>query len=247
MKRTRFEGAEWFKLLQKKPVFIVGQGGISSWLTLLLARVGCELYTFDKDVIDETNSAGQLFKLSDIGEYKTVALAKIVKEFTGDTVIPTADWYDKDTLTNDIVICGLDNMKARRVAFENWYAAVQPVENKGDYFFIDGRLNAELMQIFCIQGDNQEQIDAYLEHGLFDDSEVEPLECSYKQTSHCAAMIAGYMTSYLCNWAANKVNGDSIRSVPFFYELIVPLNLATINNVKEYVHSQREHEVEVRV
>lgn len=86
--------------------------------------------------------------------------------------------------------------------------------------FIDGRLRAEQMQIFCVTPDN---IEEYEKH-LFDDSEVEDAPCTLKQTSHSAAMIASHMTAFFTNHLTNNNSGDIDRTVPFLWEYFIPLD-----------------------
>ena len=57
-------------------------------------------------------------------------------------------------------------------------------------FFIDGRLTAEQLQIYCVK---YQDIERYRTEALFSDSDVPDAPCTMKQTSHVAAMIASYM------------------------------------------------------
>ena len=90
--------------------------------------------------------------------------------------------------------------------------------------FIDGRLRAEQMQIFCVTPDN---IEEYEKH-LFDDSEVEDAPCTLKQTSHSAAMIASHMVAFFTNHLTNNNAKDIERNVPFLWEYFIPLDYLTV-------------------
>lgn len=68
----RFKDAPWFQV-GPQDIILVGQGGIGSWCSLLLARGGHNLYLYDNDTYDESNAAGQFMKLKDIGVNKAVA------------------------------------------------------------------------------------------------------------------------------------------------------------------------------
>ena len=84
--------------------------------------------------------------------------------------------------------------------------------------FIDGRLNAEEAEIYVVTPD---KIDEYRKT-LFDDSEASPLNCSYKSTTHCSAIIAGLMVSAYNNVVTNhKLNLD-YRIVPFSIKYQLP-------------------------
>lgn len=225
----RVKGAEWFSSLYKKDVLVLGAGGIGSWLSVLLSRIGCNLHIFDMDVYEEHNMTGQAVIKDSIGKLKTQATKELIGMFSPDCEVVTYGEYTEDSMTNDVVLCGFDNMKARRTAFDNWVTYITKVEleDRKNYFFIDGRLNAEHMQIFCLQGDKTDQLEEYERYYLFNDSEVQEQDCTFKQTSHCAAMIASKMVSFLVNWTCSRIEGAPFRVVPFFYEYIPPLNLTT--------------------
>lgn len=227
----RVKGAEWFSHLYKKDILVLGQGGIGSWTSLLLSRIGCNLFLFDHDQYEEHNMTGQLVRKKDIGKNKAVVAKDIISELSPDCDIETFGKYENDSPTGDIVICGFDNMAARKLAFTKWVDHVTNyAEDKSQCFFIDGRLNAELLQVFCITGDKSDLISKYNSEYLFSDEEVTEQDCTFKQTSHCAAMIASYMVTFLTNWMTNVANKMEVRTVPFFFEYLVPLNMTT--NVK---------------
>ena len=91
--------------------------------------------------------------------------------------------------------------------------------------FIDGRLEMEQLQIFCVTPDKMEEY----EKTLFDDAIVEDLPCTMKQTSHSAAMIASLMTSFFTNHITNVREGMIVREVPFYHEFFIPMGLTNNN------------------
>jgi len=214
---NRFKDLEWFSD-SPETILVGGAGGISSWTTLLLARAGFLPIVYDFDTIEEHNIGGQLYRNSDTGKYKVTALNNIVSDFTGTNISSSKEKVDENTPSHIFAIAGFDNMKARRDMFEAWKkmsnSPVTPI-------FIDGRLEAESMQIFCVTPD---KIDRYQEH-LFDDSEVEEAPCTRKQTSHCASMIASHIVGFLTNHITNIKKREILREVPFYYEYNIPLNL----------------------
>ncbi|MGN1294929.1 MAG: hypothetical protein ACI4U5_00840, partial [Bacilli bacterium] len=107
-----------------------------------------------------------------------------------------------DSIVQKILICGFDNMNSRKTAFEVWKGSIS-ASNPQEYLFIDGRLNAEEFQIFCIRGDDDYNINRYSKEFLFDDNEVQDAPCSYKQTSYCASMIASFITNLFVNHVHN--------------------------------------------
>ena len=210
----RFNSAEWFNQIQKTSVAIAGCGGIGSWTSLLIARLNpMWIFLFDNDTGEEVNLAGQLFSNKDVGRYKTNACVENIANFCNYSKFNA---YNRRFGCVSIVhsknlICGFDNMAARKDAFKQWFNA-----NNGnsEAIFIDGRLNAEDFQIFCITGDNESAAHKYSKQYLFDDKDVENAVCSYKQTSFCASMIASLITNLFVNYAANIALGD-FRCLPF--------------------------------
>ena len=80
--RSRFSDAPWMKNIQEHIVVIGGAGGIGSWLTLLLSRMGSEIVVYDFDKIEEHNIGGQWFKKEDIGNTKVNALRNNIRNFS---------------------------------------------------------------------------------------------------------------------------------------------------------------------
>jgi len=130
-----------------------------------------------------------------------------------------------------IIITGLDNMKTRKDVYEVWrkevyklpenYEEGDAFQGTEDYLLIDGRLILESMEVLCLQGNLPEQVEGYKEY-LFNDNEVEEVDCTMKQSTFAAMTIAGIITSTLCNWATNKKAGYEEREVPFYQRLHLP-------------------------
>lgn len=232
----RVKGASWFPLLYKKDVMVLGQGGIGSWASFLLARIGCTLHLFDMDSYETHNMTGQIVSMDQIGANKAEAMGQVIGEFSPNCFVHIyPQRYTEESFSGEIMICGFDNMTARKIAYKNWKNYVKEDIEKGgtgkEYFFQDGRLLAEQLQIFSIPGDDPKRMEEYEKDWLFDDSEVEEAECTFKQTSHCAAMIASHMVGFLTNWVSNvelvKKGFPAIRQVPFKYEYLIPANLVS--------------------
>jgi len=65
----------------EKIAIVVGLGGIGSWAALDLALIGIgTLILFDDDKIESSNLNRTLFKLSQVGEYKTKAVKQLISE-----------------------------------------------------------------------------------------------------------------------------------------------------------------------
>ena len=230
---SRFKDAPWFPK-EETNVVIGGAGGIGSWLSLLISRAGFFPIVYDFDILEEHNLAGQLYTKLDAEAMvpKVDALKGLCKHFADTDITVMNEKYTKDSMSHHYVFSAFDNMQARKDMFSAWCEYVEEwkeelaalddkeLSNRPQPIFIDGRLTAEQMQIFCITPD---RIDQYKEH-LFDDSEVEDAPCTMKQTSHSAAMIASHMTGFFSNHMTNNAEKDSVRAVPFLWEYFIPIN-----------------------
>lgn len=192
---------------------VLGQGGIGSWLTLLLARTGATLYTVDFDKFEDHNVAGQIFLTKDIGEAKTQAVANLIKETCGeDRVNPlnemVSDDEDAEWFHNmqecDIVCVSFDNIKTRSIVFDKWTRC-----GKSKSLFVDGRMGVQNGEVFTVEHGNVRQISFY-NSSLFDDNDIEPLPCTAKATSHCGALIAALAVTQITNWLARDTGFPAI-------------------------------------
>lgn len=215
--QDRFKDLEWFNTVSTQTVGVVGAGGIGSWLTMLLARAGCnEIFIFDFDTLEEHNIGGQMYPVSTVGQTKLKALASIIKVFSGLNLSTYVEKYVPTSITNEIMFSAVDNMAARKVIFERWVELYNHTQNK-NMLFIDGRMLAENLQIYVVTPDKIEEYKAT----LFEDSEVEEQPCTAKATSHCGALIGALMVSAYTNWANNLT--QDIRVVPFSISVNLPL------------------------
>lgn len=237
----RMKGAKWFQKAQTTEVMILGQGGIGSWLTLLISRLGCTVYTYDMDRYEEHNMTGQLVRNTDIGKLKTTAVAEICREFNeaGWAAIYTNGRFEPSSYLLPVTLCGFDNMDARRLAFSKWRTTIKEhasatAANPSSFFFQDGRLTAEQLMIFNIPGDRPDLMDKYEKEQLFDEKEGYEGDCTFKQTTHAATMIASHMVGFYTNWLTNLITGDKdYAKLPFKYEYVIPFNLT----MQDYVNT----------
>ena len=216
---VRFSDALWYK--PGLQAIVGGAGGIGSWLTLFLSRQDTEIFLFDFDTIDESNMGGQHFTTKDIGREKAEVMAAQAREFSGNHNVTPSGKYEEDSPSHTVVFSAFDNMAARKLMFEKWAAYIMEDDVKNEpAIFIDGRLLAEDLQIYAVTRDNLEKYRAY----LWEDSEVEEVQCSFKATTHCSAIIAGLMTGIYNNYLFNTHIGAVARDVP----LRTSLELATL-------------------
>lgn len=218
---SRFNSAIWFDKTRKQDVTIAGLGGIGSYVVFMLSRLDVNTMTlYDPDKVERVNLSGQLYNSNQIGDYKVDAAANMIANYSNYySFVAKHKKLDENSMISKVTICGFDNMKARKDAFRNWtnFVARLPEEERGECLFIDGRLAAEELQVFCIKGDDTDGERRY-EPYLFSDSQAAPTVCSYKQTTFMANMIGSIIVNLFINFVANQCNPLIDRDLPFYTE-----------------------------
>ena len=101
-------------------IVVVGCGGLGSWITLGLARMGAQRLTLiDPDRFDRTNAPRQLMFGADIGQFKAHALVRnVVPHMMNPGVVkgvvaPVQDVLDEHASDASVLVVGVDNNAAR--------------------------------------------------------------------------------------------------------------------------------------
>lgn len=216
---SRFSSAIWYENIQNKTITLAGVGGIGSYVGFLLARMKpLSMFIYDADVVEAVNMSGQLYGQSDLDISKVTALATMVRNYANySSVFALQERFTRESEASNIMICGFDNMEARKIFFEKWveHVMLKPEEEREKCLFIDGRLAAEEFQVLCIKGNDGYNINRYRDNFLFSDAEADETVCSYKQTTFCANMIASCMVNLFVNFCANQCNPIIDRDLPF--------------------------------
>lgn len=216
---SRFSGAIWYEAIKQKTITLAGVGGIGSYVGFLLGRMKpALLIMYDPDIVEFANLSGQLYGKANIGEYKVYELTKMIKDYSDFYhMVDYSERFTLDSPATDIMICGFDNMEARKMFFDVWSAHVAECtpEQRRKCLFIDGRLAAEEFQVITIQGDDERALLRYKNDWLFSDAEADATVCSYKQTTFMANMIASVMVNTFVNFVANECDPIIPRDVPF--------------------------------
>ena len=223
MSTSRFSGAVWYQKVQEKCIILAGLGGIGSYVAFLLSRMKpAQIIMYDPDVVEQVNMSGQFYSQSDIGKTKAQAMTNMIHNYSDYfRVFSMDERFTESSSTADIMICGFDNMEARKIFFNRWLAHVlsKPNEERKHCLFLDGRLAAEEFQVLCLRGDDEYNIERYNREWLFTDGEADFTLCSYKQTTFMANMIGSVMTNLFVNFCANDLEGEEKpmmeRDLPF--------------------------------
>lgn len=191
----------------------------SSWTALLLSRVHPRrLILYDYDYIEAANMSGQFYSNQDIGQSKVAAIANLIGDFSEYyNVITVRNKYTEYSSPNKIMICGFDNMQARRTFYNSWKTYISRLSDveREDCLFIDGRLAAEELQVLCLTGTDTFNMKKYEQEWLFSDEEADATICSYKQTTYMANMIGSIIVNLFTNFCANQTDPVIPRDLPF--------------------------------
>lgn len=220
---SRFSSAIWYNKVQEKVITVAGLGGIGSYVYYLLTRMQPSFITiYDPDVVEAVNMSGQLYSKEDLSKSKTQAMLDMAHNYSNYyRTCAFAEPFTSTSPATSIMICGFDNMEARKTFFNSWrkYVELKPDSEQKHCLFIDGRLAAEEFQVFCIRGDDKYNINRYANEFLFSDSEADETICSYKQTSFMANMIGSIIINLFVNFCANDLKDEEKplleRDLPF--------------------------------
>ena len=219
---SRFSGTEWYNEIRKQRIILAGCGGIGSWTALQLARMSPEsIFLYDDDVVEMANMSGQLYGGEDIGIAKVDAIARTLHAYTtAQNIYALNQRFTPETEAGDIMICGFDNMRARKTFFDAWVKHIETKseEEKAKCLYLDGRLSIDTLQVFCIRGDDTFNIIKYSREKLFSDEDADATVCSMKQTTYLACMIGSMIVNLFTNYVANLLDPIIPYDLPFFTE-----------------------------
>jgi tRNA A37 threonylcarbamoyladenosine dehydratase len=112
--QIKFFGIENVKKMQDISVTIVGVGGLGSWLSEFLVRVGVKkLVIVDFDIVEEKNLNRQNYTLEDIGKLKIDALEKRLRNIDNNVEIKKYKEIKKEVFNTDIFFDCVDDIKTK--------------------------------------------------------------------------------------------------------------------------------------
>lgn len=215
-RKARFSNAIWFENISKHKILLVGAGGVGSWLTIFLSRIGYDIQLVYFDTVEITNIAGQTFGIGDIGNYKVTSVHTLTRLLGCNNKLNTFNYPLNNNIiyaNTDIFISAVDTIPARIELFKEFKKSIK------DSIYIEARLSAEMFQIYIFTSKTitKEQEEKYYNNlnNLYDLPED---ACTFKQTTHIASMIGSVITTIITNWSSNIEIGAEVKSVPNFVE-----------------------------
>ena len=110
----------------KRKIMIIGAGGIGSFLTQFLQRLGYRITVFDDDSVEKKNLGYQNFTNGDIGENKAMTLSDRIWDtaFRGTVADePYKVLTAKQLQGYDLVVCCADNLAVRRLLYRQGFGS----------------------------------------------------------------------------------------------------------------------------
>jgi molybdopterin/thiamine biosynthesis adenylyltransferase len=200
----RFKDAIWYNKSQNERILVVGVGGTGSNALYCLSKtIPAEYYIVDSDKVEEHNIGTQFYRVEDVNEYKVQSMYRNLSSFGICNIHSINDKFSNHSLP--IVVSAVDNMKTRKEIYNVW-------KNRDEReLLLDGRLRANLYEIYVVTPDKQEEY----EKTLFDDSDIDDGPCTFKQTAYFGMLIGARITHVLVNYLTNKYSSEPICNIPF--------------------------------
>lgn len=182
------------------PILIVGAGSIGSWTAYALSKLGCsDVNIIDGDIIEEHNAGSQVYKASDAGENKVIALINKLSVLTDGPVFGMDYHWDVNNKEHTellnrfpIVIAAVDNITVRKQLFETL--------QKKDGLYIDARMAGNALEIYTVRGKNEKDVEAY-KNTLFEEGEENPVPCSERSVVYNVFIVAGLVADLVAKHA----------------------------------------------
>ena len=193
----------------KTPITVIGAGATGSYITMLLAKMGCQDITvYDDDEVETHNLPNQIFRIKDIGAKKVDALADMVLDATGVKIKAIPKKFTGGPLKG-IAFVLTDTMKSRKQIWDKSIKYQLSVD-----LLLETRMEAEGGRIYAIKPTIPAQVEAY-EKTLYSDEEATESVCTRRAIAPTVDTIAGMAVFSMLNFVNNK---------PFPNEVILSLS-----------------------
>lgn len=195
-------------------VIVVGAGGIGSWVTLLLAKMGLRKITvYDTDKVAPHNLSTTCYEPGHVGLLKVGALQDVVKNSTGTTISIHASHYKGGKLSADILISAVDSTKAREVL-------VTAARTYKIPFFVDGRIGGENIRVYALRPGDPKEYDDYISSLPKPGFESE-LPCTGQQVIDVGLTTASFMVRAVRQYLGERLYNPEIIGKIGEFEWIV--------------------------
>mgnify|MGYP001570701865 CR=1 FL=1 len=146
------------------PILIIGAGGIGSWTTLALAKMGCSNITVvDHDAVEIHNIPSQFYKESQVNSPKVLALYDNIEEFTEVNIhshfLKFEEFWphkiEKEIQDYKIIISAVDSLETRKSIWSL-------LKNDTSWeLYLDARMGGELLRLLVVAANFPITIEKY--------------------------------------------------------------------------------------
>jgi len=172
------------------PICVIGAGGIGSFTTLALAKIGfTEIHIWDYDIVEEHNLPSQFYPMEAVDRYKVDALYDMIYDFTHVQLTKHEEWNKHEPLTG-VVVSAVDSMDTRREIFN----AI--TDNPEVRLFVDGRMGGNQLEIYTCNTMSQEDKRRYSKT-LCSDEEAANTPCTERAVMYNVLTIGSWITNQI--------------------------------------------------
>lgn len=185
------------------PITVLGVGGIGSWTTFALGKMGAMSITVvDFDKIEEHNIPSQLYSPDDVGKSKVDALQVIVRTFANRTIVPfngTVQEYAGAGLPfGRVVICAVDSLAERKKIWQ----VIKPLMGGID-LYIDARMGGEQLRLLCVSPFSADSILKY-DKKMETPATADPTPCTERAVIYNTFLVGGFIASIVKKYAKKQ-------------------------------------------
>jgi hypothetical protein len=182
-------------------VTVVGAGGIGSFASLALGKLGiANLHLIDFDQVEAHNVPNQMFTLAQVGDYKVEAVANSIREYAGDHInVSTTEHSLEEALNgpqHGLFVSALDSMAARAALWDRLKFQVKVP------LLLDARLGGESIVIYAVNPSDYEDGEGY-EATLHSDAEAVEASCTAQSVIDVGFAVASLLTRHTRTFLAS--------------------------------------------
>jgi hypothetical protein len=188
------------------PITVIGAGGIGSWATLALAKMGCQnLHVVDFDKVEAKNTPSQIYTVDQIGKNKVEALQETVLHLTGTKISyhvgKFQELLQKDKVLPSVIIVSVDSIAERQKIWESINEAWKADPSLQCY--IDARMGGELLRVLVVNPHDPESVE-YYNKKLFMKKKHHEESCTAKAIVYNTFFSGGLIASVVKKFAKKQ-------------------------------------------
>lgn len=188
---------------------VIGQGMTGSEYTLLKDDAYFRTLGIDYDEVKDVNISNQLFRMNQIGEFKTKAMSALLSDrYRYETIEVT----DQAHLMGEVVALLTDTMTSRKEIF--WKCIK---DNPKCKVLVETRMGAENIRVYTVFLDDPESVSSWL-NTLVDDNVTAENLCGTKVSIVNTGTLCACFGHRNTLWALEDL-ANGTRTVPFVTEI----------------------------